>query len=480
MKITVSEKITKSDLLVIPFYKGKKPSTNQNTALNNQYAGDFEGNKGETVMLYQKNKITPRILLVGLGEQKETDIRTWRDAGGNVVKHLKKPIQNIAILPPKDDLELVSAFVEGLLLGHYQYETFITNEERQKQPLKQLHLVVQDKKKKTTTQQALQETQQTVAAVHYVRDLVNAPSNAVNPTSLASEAIKIAKSSSKISAKIFDESKLKRMGMGCLLGVGAGAKEQSRLIILEHKYKPTNKKPIVLIGKGICFDAGGINIKTRALTEMKFDMAGAATVLGVFKLLSEQKLPLHVIGIAACAENMLGANATKPSDVLTNYNGETVEVTNTDAEGRLVLSDAISYAVKKLKPAAIIDIATLTGAAITALGYDYTALMTDTPNLREKLFAASKNVDEKLWELPVEESYKKYLKSPIADVCNYNRTPNAGTIMGGLFLEHFTKDIPWAHLDIAGSGWTNDNKPGFPKGATGRTVRTLWDMLKNY
>lgn len=480
MKIDLKDKITKCDLLVIPFYEGKKPPSGQSIALEYQFQGDFEAKANETVLLYQKNKLTPRIVLVGLGKHEKSTTETWRQAGGTVVKHLKKPFQTVTLLPPKEDADLVEAWVEGFLLGHYQYEAFVNDKDRHLHKIERLEVIVTDKKKQTEWKERLQKIQIITNAVKAVRDMVSAPSNAMSPAIMAREAQAIAKKSSKIRCTVFDKKKLEKMKMGCLLGVGAGAKQEPKLIVLEYKNKPKNKKPIVLIGKGICFDSGGLHIKTRNMEDMKYDMTGAATVFGVFHILATLKLPLHVVGMAACAENLLGSGAIKPGDILTNYDGTTVEVTNTDAEGRLVLSDAIAYAVKHYKPEGIVDIATLTGAAIVALGYDMSALMTNNEKLGNRIKEAANAVNEDLWELPAYEPYKKHLKSTIADLANYTPAPNAGTIMGGLFLEHFTKGTPWVHLDMGGSAWTDEALPYIPKGATGRVVRTLWKFLESY
>jgi leucyl aminopeptidase len=479
MKITIQTKVTKNDLLIIPFYEGKNPKPTQEEALTHQHQPDFEGKLSETVMVYQKDKITPRLLLVGLGPQKKETEETWRRAGGAGSSRLKKAIQELAIIAPKESPELITAFVEGILLGHYQYEEIFTDKSRRLQKLKSLQIIVTDKKLHKKLNDAVLEVVEKVIAVHLVRDLVNAPSNYMSPTLMAKKAQEIAKKSRAMSCKVYGESWIKKMKMGCLLGVGQGAAEESKFIVLEHKYKPKNKKPIVLIGKGVCFDAGGINIKTRELPEMKFDMAGAATVLGIFQLLAKYKLPLYVIGITPCAENLLGAKAIKPGDILTAYDGTTVEIKNTDAEGRLILGDAIAYANKKYKPETIIDIATLTGAAIAALGYDISALVSNNNDLTKKLQQAALETGEKVWELPLDPDYKSKIKGVAADIDNYTASTSAGTIMGGAFLEHFVKKTPWAHLDMGGSGWANEAKPYIPKGATGRLVRTLWEFLKN-
>lgn len=470
MKISIQPKVTKNDLLIIPFYEGKN---------TNQHQPDFEGKLQETVMVYQKDKITPRLLLVGLGLQKNETTETWRRSGGTASSKLKKPISNLAFIPPVENIDLICAFIEGLLLGHYQYEEIFTDKTRRLQKIDSLQIIITNNKLIKPLNEALNETIEKIKAVHFVRDLINMPGNYLPPSIMAQKAQEIAKKSRAISCRIFGESKLKKLKMGCLLGVGQGSTEETRLICLEHKYKPKNKKPIILIGKGICFDAGGINLKTKELPEMKFDMAGAAIVFGIFQLLSQYKLPLHVIGLTPCAENLLDAKSVKPGDILTAYDGTTVEIKNTDAEGRLVLADTIAYAVKNYKPELIIDVATLTGAAITALGYDISALISNDSALTEKIKKAAASVGEKVWELPLDADYKTKIKGAVADIDNYSPSVPAGTIMGGAFLEHFVKEIPWVHLDMGGSAWANEEKPYIPKGATGSLVRTLWEFLKN-
>lgn len=479
MSIDVQQKITKTDLLVIPFYAEKTPTAQQQAALEQYGHPDFEAKPNETLMLYQKNKLTPRILLVGLGKQKSDSTEVWRQAGGTLAKKFSKAIRHLTVLPPKEDAACLAAFLEGMMMSHYRYEAFITDPERRLSPFPEVRWILQEKNTVDFTKK-VNEVHVTTEAIKMVRDMVNAPSNQMSPSKIAEHATRVARGNFKTRCTIFGESKLIKLKMGCLVGVGKGAMEETKFIVLEYKNKPKNKRPIVLAGKGICFDAGGLNIKTSNMEEMKYDMTGAATVIALFKILNELKPNLHVIGLAPCAENLVGEAATKPGDILTSYDGTTVEITNTDAEGRLVLADAIGYAVKNYKPEAIIDIATLTGAAIIALGFDITALMTNNAPLAEKVKTAAKAVDEKVWELPLEEEYKKYMKSPIADLANFSPKASAGTIMGGAFLEHFTKNTPWVHLDMGGSAWTKEEKPYFPVGATGRMVRTLWKFLENY
>jgi leucyl aminopeptidase len=479
MKILTQTRVTKNDLLIIPFYTGKNPKSTQKEAIENRHHADFEGKENESVMLYQKDKITPRILLVGLGEQQKETTESWRNAGGTAAKHIKKAMQTVAFIPPIENLELMGAFIEGFLLAQYKFEAFITDPKRKQHTIKQLNVIITNKKSTPALIQKFEEIQTLTDSIKLVRDLVNSPANEMSPKQLGKHAQKIAAKSRNIKCQVIDEKKLEKMGMNCLVGVGKGADENTKLIVLEYKYKPTNKKPIAFVGKGICFDSGGIHLKTRNLVEMKYDMTGAATVLGLFNVLSELNLPLHIIGVAACAENLVGANANKPGDIQTAYDGTTVEITNTDAEGRLVLCDALAYTVKTYKPESIIDIATLTGAASVALGHDITALMTNDEKLGNEIKAASKQTHEKTWELPLDQDYKKFVKSEIADVRNYSREASAGTIMAALFLEHFVKDTPWVHLDIGGTAWAETQKPYCPKGATGALIRTLWQFLKS-
>lgn len=480
MKIEIASRITKTDLLVLPFFEGEKPSHAQKSELESYAYPDFEAKPNEALLLYQKNKLAPRILLMGLGEPKKALQDTWRQAGGTTTKSLKKNIHSVTLLPPKEDLYRLTAFIEGFLLGHYRYEDFLRDEERRLPEIEILTVIVEDKKIAQLLQEKIHEIQIVTDAVKSVRDMVNSPSNVMSPGIFEHLGKLTAKNGFKIKCKILDEKKLKKLGMGCLLGVGQGAKERPRMVILEYKYKPKNKRPILLVGKGICFDSGGINLKTQMLEEMKTDMAGAATVLGVFKILGALRPELHVIGLMPLAENMPDGGAIKTGDILTAFNGTTIEVVNTDAEGRLIMVDALSYGVKAYDPEAVIDLATLTGGAITAFGYTITPFLTNSPTLKEKIETAAQTADEKIWELPLEKTYRKSLESPIADLLNSNSKIGASTIQGGLFLENFVGEKPWLHFDIAATSNIPEPYPYLPKGATGKHVRTLWEFLKHY
>ena len=300
----------------------------------------------------------------------------------------------------------------------------------------------------------------------------------MNPERLAEEAKKV--HSGSVSVKVYETKDMEKLGMGGILGVGVGGAVPPRFVELIYKPSGKTKKVVALVGKGITFDSGGLSLKPAASMEtMKDDMSGAAAVLGVMSVLSELKFPVEVRGYLAIAENMPGGRAQKPGDVLKTFNGKTIEVLNTDAEGRLVLSDALAYACSK-KPDVVIDIATLTGACVIALGHRISAIMTNTPALFKSIKAAGELSGEKFWELPLEKEYQPDVKSKIADVQNIGRRRGeAGTIIGGLFLQEFVDDRPWAHMDIAGPSWTDSDQPYCPTGATGHPVRTLLHYLQS-
>jgi len=308
--------------------------------------------------------------------------------------------------------------------------------------------------------------------VNFARELGNLPGNICTPTYLAEQAKNLAKNQSKLSVKILEEKAMQKLGMGSLLSVSAGSDQPAKLIVLE--YKGGNKKtaPIALVGKGITFDTGGISLKPgAAMDEMKFDMCGAASVLGTFKTLIELKAPINVVGVIAASENMPNGNATKPGDIVTSMSGLTIEVLNTDAEGRLVLCDALTY-TERFKPKAVIDIATLTGACVIALGGHASGLFSNNQALADALLKAGQTAHDRAWPMPIWDDYQKQLDSNFADIANIGGR-EAGSITAACFLSRFTKKFAWAHLDIAGTAWLS----GGAKGATGRPVPLLVQYL---
>ncbi|NCX94112.1 MAG: leucyl aminopeptidase, partial [Gammaproteobacteria bacterium] len=311
-------------------------------------------------------------------------------------------------------------------------------------------------------------------ASHYARDLGNMPGNDCTPLYLAEEAKRIGKLK-KVKCTVLDEKELKKQGLNALLAVGKGSVIPPRLIILEYKGAGRGTPPIALVGKGITFDTGGIGIKPwLGMPDMKMDMCGAATVLAVLEAAAENALPLNLVGIIPCAENMPSGSAYKPGDIIKTHAGITIEIRHTDAEGRVVLCDALSY-VHRYKPRCIIDMATLTGAIIIALGHEYTGLMGNDPSLANELLKAGIESADPAWQLPINENFKKMVDSSIADIANHTDKTAAGSIMGACFLERFVKDVPWAHLDIAGTAMRSS--------ASGRPVslimQYLWNQIKS-
>jgi leucyl aminopeptidase len=316
---------------------------------------------------------------------------------------------------------------------------------------------------------------ETVASsVWFVRDLVNTPANDMTPTHLAQRALSLKKPS--LSIKILEKSDAKKLGMGAYLSVAKGTKEPPKFIVLE--YRGAKGAPLVLIGKSITFDSGGLSLKPpEGMERMKDDMAGGATVLGIVKVVSEMRLPVRLIGILPATENLLGGSATRPGDVVRSVNGKTIEIINTDAEGRLILADALGFA-QRYKPRAIIDIATLTGACSIALGSEAIAMMGNDRHLMEKLKKAGEKTYERVWEMPLYNEYKDYLKSDIADIKNYGGR-NGSLIASAYFLYEFAGKVPWVHLDIAGTAWLEKEKPYIPKGASGIGVRLVLNFIKD-
>jgi leucyl aminopeptidase len=380
------------------------------------------------------------------------------------ISKLLLSLPQVPQLTPKQQLTLSILSIESCCYQFLNYKS-----EKQVLSLQNVYY------NSSETQQTIDEASAIASGIHLCQDLGNTPSNDCKPVDLEHAAINLAKHFPSLKCQVHDEVAMKKLGMNTLLAVGQGSDSPPRLIELHYQHGG-NKKPLVLVGKGITFDSGGICLKpSAAMFEMKYDMCGAATVLGVMKAIALLKLPVNVIGILACAENMPSGNATRPGDVIKSFQGLTVEITNTDAEGRLVLADALSYA-KKYQPEAMVDIATLTGAIIISLGSVFTGLMTPDDKLAKSLEQAGKRMLDKVWRLPMDTEYEENLNSPVADLMNHHNSTSAGSIVAAHFLNHFTKDYPWAHLDIAGSAWIS----GKNRQATGRPVALLVDWIANY
>ena len=315
---------------------------------------------------------------------------------------------------------------------------------------------------------------------NFARDLVSEPPNILFPKEYARRLLKLKKLGVKVT--IYNESKLKKFGMNSLLGVGRGSSKESFLVTLEwYGNKKDKNSPLSFVGKGVCFDTGGISLKpAKFMEEMKYDMAGSAVVAGLIQSLAIRKAKINAVGVVGLVENMPGGNAQRPGDIVRAYNGKTIEVLNTDAEGRLVLADALSFTEKKFKPKFIIDLATLTGAIIVALGEEYAGLFSNNDELSKKLYDAGEKVNEKVWRLPLHKNYDKLMDSPIADMQNINYSGGAGSITAAQFLQRFIEKTPWAHLDIAGMAFSKKAANLNPGGATGFGVRLLNQLIEDY
>lgn len=447
-------------------------------------ADGFKGKELET-FLYRPKDGTPaeRVLLIGLGKKADFSSDVLRRAAAKVLRgaesldlqkvNVRAP--QIAKFPAARQAQL-QALAEGLYLGAYRFDRHKTPSPDWPKPVEEVYLLV--KGSQSSAEEAVRKAGIFSRATMLARDLINEPPSRMNPEKLAAEALKLNKS--PISVRVFEKKDLEKMAMGGILGVGAGGAVPPRLVELVYKPSRKAKKVVALVGKGITFDSGGLSLKpAQSMETMKDDMSGAAAVLGVFSALSELKPTVEVRGYMAIAENMPGGRAQKPGDVLKAYNGKTIEVLNTDAEGRLVLADALSYASAQ-KPDVLIDIATLTGACVVALGHLVSAVMGNDPRLVKALLQAGGDTGEKFWELPLVKEYQPDIKSKIADVKNIGgRRGEAGTIIGGLFLKEFVDSASWAHIDIAGPSWTDSDQPYCPTGGTGHPVRTLLHYLEN-
>lgn len=441
--------------------------------------GDLAGKAGQTLLLHQlPNLKAERVLLVGAGKESELSDRQFRKivtAAYGVLKGLGGNDAALTLdelhIKGRDTYGTARLLAETLLDATYVFDRF-KSEKASAPSLKKLVLVC-DKASQADVERAASHAQAIVNGMALTRDLGNLPPNLCHPTSLADEAKVLAKAYDTLKVEVLDEKKLKELGMGAFLAVAQGSDQPPRLIVLNYQGGRKDEQPVVLVGKGITFDSGGISLKPGSgMDEMKYDMCGAASVLGTFRALLELGLPLNVVGLLACAENMPSGGATRPGDIVTSMSGQTVEILNTDAEGRLVLCDTLTYA-ERFKPQAVIDVATLTGACITALGTQASGLMGNHDGLIRQILKAGEHAADRAWQLPLFEEYQEQLDSPFADMANIGG-PKAGTITAACFLSRFAKKYHWAHLDIAGTAWISGGKE---KGATGRPVPLLAQFL---
>jgi len=441
--------------------------------------GDLAGKVGQTLLLQDLPNIkAERVLLVGAGKERDLSDRAYRKLVSSVLATLKNLGGGDAVLA-LGDLAVkgrnahgkARLQVETLADGTYVFDRF-KSQKAEAPKLKKITLLV-DKADAAAVEQGAKEAQAIANGMALTRDLGNLPPNLCHPTFLGEQAKALGKEFKGLKVEVLDEKKLRELGMGSFLAVAQGSDQPPRLIVLQYNGGKKDEAPHVLVGKGITFDTGGISLKPGlGMDEMKFDMCGAASVFGTFRAVLELQLPINLVGVMACAENMPSGGATRPGDIVTTMSGQTVEILNTDAEGRLVLCDALTY-VERFKPQSVVDIATLTGACIVALGSNTSGLMGNNDALIKQLLKAGEVADDRAWQLPLFDEYQEQLDSPFADIANIGG-PKAGTITAGCFLSRFAKKYHWAHLDIAGTAWISGGKD---KGATGRPVPLLTQYL---
>ncbi|UCD63965.1 MAG: leucyl aminopeptidase [Candidatus Zixiibacteriota bacterium] len=442
-------------------------------------SAEFTGKEGEIAAVYHPHGFkSDRVILVGLGERKSLTADSFRRAAGNVsrFKGLTSSKKAVFHFEKVEREEYFQAAVEGCVLGSYRMLQFKTGEDRKNTDrLAEITCAVDSPRLVGRLKKAAERGRIFAEGQVLVRDLASTPSNHLTPRLLAARAQNLAKKHG-FSCRVLDEKAIAKEKMGAFLAVARGAKEPPRFIILEYRGAPAGRRPVVLVGKGITFDTGGISLKPSLdMHEMKSDMSGAANVLATVVNAARLKIPQNVVGLIPATENMPSGTATKPGDIVTSRKGLTVEITNTDAEGRLILADGLDYA-SKFKPQAVIDIATLTGAALIVLGYSGAPIMGNHPGLLKRIKQAADATSEKVWEMPLWDDYRERKKSTIADLVNSFGRP-AGTIMAGIFLESFIGDYPWAHVDIASVDLERSGKPYTPKGSTGFGARLLTQVL---
>ena len=442
--------------------------------------GDMNGDSSQQLMLYDVPGIqSERVLLVGLGKPRELDLKSYRKRVATAIRSLNEG-HAIEAICGLTDLEIQDAnlyqCVRDTVIGAeeavYRFDKTKSQVKKPRRPLKRMTLFVSDRRRLKTAQKALNHGQAIANGMSLCKNLANLPGNICTPSYLAEQARKLGRKSNKLKIQVLEEKQMEKLGMGALLSVSRGSRQPAKLIIMEYNGGKPTTKPILLVGKGLTFDAGGISLKpSAAMDEMKYDMCGGASVFGTLQACMELELPLNLVGVVPSSENLPDGDANKPGDVVTSMSGQTIEVLNTDAEGRLILCDALTYS-ERFEPAAVIDIATLTGACIVALGNQASGLMANHDALAEEILGAGRHTGDRAWQLPLWDDYQEQLDSNFADMANIGGK-GAGTITAACFLSRFTKKFKWAHLDIAGTAWLS----GKEKGATGRPVPLLTQFL---
>ena len=482
-----------ADALAVAVFKDEKASDGILKTLDNLTGGivasvikneEFKGEVGETALIRfaasGKGKAS-RILLIGVGEKDDYKAASVANVAGTATRFLRKRnLKSFALLPRSEAeaFEVAKCAAQGVITSQFELDKYRTQDKNTKS-IDSFTVCVEDAKS-ADLKNGLAAGEAIGDSMNFARDLANEPPNILHPTEMAKRAEKMAKDVG-LKCEILDEKQMLKLGMGSLMSVSIGSEQPAKLIVLKYEPKKSTAKKgelLALVGKGITFDTGGISIKpAEGLDAMKYDMSGGATVIATMRAIGLLKPTVPVLGIVAAVENMPDGKASRPSDVVTASNGKTIEILNTDAEGRLVLADAVAYA-EKHGATTIVDMATLTGAVIIALGDLNTGIMGNDQGLIDEIIACGKDAGEGFWQLPVSKDYSKQIKSDIADIKNIGPSRKAGTIMGAVFIQEFIDKAKWAHLDIAGTAWADTEKPHQAKGPTAVAVRTLLKLVE--
>jgi leucyl aminopeptidase len=479
----------RADVLVLGRYADPARPTAEMAAVDKKLDGllstvlgteKFEGKAGQLSHFYTGGRIPAgRVMVVGLGPKKSGDAEMVRRATSAASRRARDlGAGSVAVFMPPNGLPArarAQAIVEGGVLGTYRFDKYL--KEKSGKVLDSLAVIEPDRRQHLAAREGVRLGEAWASATCLARDLVNEPANVVTPSSLVERAEAIAQGAG-IRLKVLERDDCAKLEMGAYLGVAQGSQEPPKFIHLTYTPKGKPRRRVAVIGKGITFDSGGLDLKPAdGMLRMKDDMSGAAAVLGIFQALPHIKPPVEVHGLIAATENMPSGTAQRPGDIVRAMNGLTIEIGNTDAEGRLTLADALAYAAKEIEPDEMLDMATLTGAIVVALGLGVSGLFASHDGLASRLLSASAAAGEKMWRMPLHDEYKEGIKSDIADLNNISSQRGGGAIVAGLFMRDFTGGIPWAHLDIAGTAFAEREHPLGPKGATGVAVRTVLSYL---
>ncbi|RLG86298.1 MAG: leucyl aminopeptidase [Thermoprotei archaeon] len=481
-----------SDMLALPLFKDTQPSKlfkELDEALGGLLTrvvsvGDFKGEEGESLLLYPSGIASPRILLVGLGRKDDVDLEKLRVFGGVAVQRAKElKLRKVAVALPRgldiDPVDQLRAVAEGAMLANYVYsEKSGDMKEREVEELVFVSTALTPGGDET-----LREVEVVAQAYRIARDLANAPASKMNPARFEEEVRKVF-SQLPVDVKVFHREELEKMGMYGIISVGKGSAVPPRLVVLEYRGGEEGSPWYGIVGKGVCFDAGGLGIKTaESMRNMKFDKSGAAYAVGIVYAAARLGLKMNLVAALPLVENLPSGSAYKPGDVIRMFNGKTVEVGHTDAEGRLIMADALAYLAQEYRPRVLVDLATLTGAIVVALGSVMAGLYTNSDDVAKAMEKAAKKTGERVWRMPLVKEYHDLIKSDVADIRNVGVVRSAGAGVAAAFLENFVEGTPWAHLDIAGVAWVKEDgpkKPYYPKGATGFGIRLVLEFLKIY